>query len=131
MTIEDNVNLKGFSDDDVVSLSSKLYRVENVKISLNKFLQSQDGQSASYNLQQTFKKNGIETDAQMTLFLCTQGADSEILKVASNGWKKGKLKINVSLEFIPDEPEIQEKPESTEYKSPLDEIRNHHSFPNS
>ena len=107
MTIEDNVNLKGFSDDDVVSLSSKLYRVENVKISLNKFLQSQDGQSASYNLQQTFKKNGIETDAQMTLFLCTQGADSEILKVASNGWKKGKLKINVSLEFIPDEPEIQ------------------------
>jgi hypothetical protein len=131
MTIEDNVNLKGFSDDDVVSLSSKLYRVENVKISLNKFLQSQDGQSASYNLQQTFKKNGIETDAQMTLFLCTQGADSEILKVASNGWKKGKLKINVSLEFIPDEPEIQEKPESTEYKSPLDEIRNHPSFPNS
>ena len=67
----------------------------------------------------------------MTLFLCTQGADSEILKVASNGWKKGKLKINVSLEFIPDEPEIQEKPESTEYKSPLDEIRNHPSFPNS
>ena len=131
MTIEDNVNLKGFSDDDVVSLYSKLYRVENVKISLNKFLQSQDGQSASYNLQQTFKKNGIETDAQMTLFLCTQGADSEILKVASNGWKKGKLKINVSLEFIPDEPEIQEKPESTEYKSPLDEIRNHPSFPNS
>jgi hypothetical protein len=131
MTIEDNVNLKGFSDDDVVSLSSKLYRVENVKISLNKFLQSQDGQSASYNLQQTFKKNGIETDAQMTLFLCTQGADSEILKVASNGWKKGKLKINVSLEFIPDEPEIQEKSESTEYKSPLDEIRNHPSFPNS
>lgn len=131
MTIEDNVNLKGFSDDDVVSLSSKLYRVENVKISLNKFLQSQDGQSASYNLQQTFKKNGIETDAQMTLFLCTQGADSEILKVASNGWKKGKLKINVSLEFIPDEPEIQEKPESSKYESPLDEIRNHPSFPNS
>jgi hypothetical protein len=131
MTIEDNVNLKGFSDDDVVSLSSKLYRVENVKISLNKFLQSQDGQSASYNLQQTFKKHGIETDAQMTLLLCTQGADSEILKVASNGWKKGKLKINVSLEFIPDEPEIQNEPESNEYKSPLDEIRNHPSFPNS
>ena len=41
-------------------------------------------------------------------------------KILSPGktWRKGTIKI--SLEFIPDEPE-----------SPLDEIRNHPSFPNS
>jgi hypothetical protein len=97
----------------------------------NKFLQNNDRTSASHALWSTFSNNGITADLNEVLLLLTNSIDSEILKIASNGWKKGKLKINVSLEFIPDEPEIQEKSESTEYKSPLDEIRNHPSFPNS
>lgn len=39
----------------------------------------------------------------------------EILKAGSQGWQKGKLQINVTLEFIPDEPESE--------ASPLDDIR--------
>ena len=54
-----------------------------------------------------------------------EGLECEILKLGSNNWKKGKVRINISLEFCPDEPEI------SEYESPLDEIRNHPSFPNS
>ncbi|MDJ0904189.1 MAG: KGK domain-containing protein [Xenococcus sp. MO_188.B8] len=44
------------------------------------------------------------------------GEDCEILKAGSAGWQKGKmkLKINVILEFIPDEPQPE---------SPLDDIR--------
>lgn len=44
-----------------------------------------------------------------------QGEECEILRAGSQGWQKGKIKINVTLEFIPDEVE--------ENKSPLDDIR--------
>lgn len=43
------------------------------------------------------------------------GVKCEILKPGSKGWQKGKLRINVTLEFEPDEP--------SEPASPLDEIR--------
>jgi hypothetical protein len=46
-----------------------------------------------------------------------EGLRCEILKLGSNKWKKGKVRIKISLEFCPDEPEI------SEYESPLDEIR--------
>ena len=44
-----------------------------------------------------------------------QGKECEILRAGSKGWQKGKIKINVTLEFIPDEVE--------EDTSPLDDIR--------
>ncbi len=45
------------------------------------------------------------------------GEKCEILKSNSSGWQKGKfqLKINISLEFIPDEPK--------QVTSPLDDVR--------
>jgi hypothetical protein len=43
-----------------------------------------------------------------------RGQECEILKAGSPGWQKGKLKIKVTLEFIPYEPEVA--------KSPLDDI---------
>ena len=44
-----------------------------------------------------------------------QGEECEILRSGSPGWQKGKIKINVTLEFIPDEPQ--------EVASPLDDVR--------
>ena len=45
------------------------------------------------------------------------GEKCEILKANSSGWQKGnfRLKMNISLEFIPDEPEKD--------TSPLDDVR--------
>ena len=43
-----------------------------------------------------------------------EGVSFEILRAGSPGWQKGKMRINVTLEFIPDEPEE---------KSPLDDVR--------
>jgi hypothetical protein len=134
MTVENNnVDLKGCSDDDVISLSRKFYKVENIKTGLNNFLfeASNNTSSASHNLSIIFRSSEISINSDESLLLLTNGTDSEILKVASNGWKKGKLKLKMTIEFIPDEPEIQDELNSSEYKSPLDEIRNHPSFPNS
>ncbi|CCQ49518.1 KGK domain-containing protein [Crocosphaera watsonii] len=46
------------------------------------------------------------------------GVDCELLEAGKN-WKKGKVKINIQLEFIPDEPE----PEIKDNDSVLDDMR--------
>ena len=45
------------------------------------------------------------------------GVDCELLKLGDSQWQKGKIRVKVSVEFLADEPE------STDYQSPLDEIR--------
>lgn len=56
-----------------------------------------------------------------------EGVDCEVLKLYSKGWQKGKIRIKVSLEFCPDEPEIQEvqgdKSVNGQLKSLLDDVR--------
>ncbi len=47
----------------------------------------------------------------------SEGKDCEILRIGAKGWEKGKLKIKVTLEFEPDEPEIKQP------ESPLDDLR--------
>jgi len=122
--MEYNHFLKNCRDDDVISLSEKLYKLEEVKQCLSDFFETRNSYCASNSLRDKTKNVGIDIDSNQIFSLLTEGIDSEILKIASSGWQKGKLKINVSVEFIPDQPEIPE------YQSPLDEIRNHPSFSN-
>jgi hypothetical protein len=56
MTTEDNFYLNGCSDDDVISLYGKFYKVEALKAELNKFLEGQSEYSASYGLSEILKK---------------------------------------------------------------------------
>ncbi|MFB2974681.1 KGK domain-containing protein [Microseira sp. BLCC-F43] len=56
------------------------------------------------------------------------GLDCEILRPGAKGWQKGTVRIKVTLEFCPDEPEIEEtppneQPEISETESPLDDLR--------
>jgi hypothetical protein len=118
MTIEYNNYVKNLrDDDDVISLSGKLYKLGEVKDSINDFIESGEYNRMPYYLSEKFRADKIQVSHQDSLNLLTDGIDSEILKIAANGWKKGKFKINVVVEFIPEEPEI------LEYQSPLDEIR--------
>jgi hypothetical protein len=40
-----------------------------------------------------------------------RGIDCEVLKVGAQSWQKGKIRLKVSLEFIPDEI-INDRPQS-------------------
>jgi hypothetical protein len=95
MAIEDNFYLKGCHDNDVISLSSNVYKVATLKTALNYFLEIQDNDSASYNLSIKLNEHGIATDRDETFLLLNEGAESEILKAIpnSNGWQKGKLNL--------------------------------------
>ncbi|MGK7932772.1 MAG: KGK domain-containing protein [Microcystaceae cyanobacterium] len=46
-----------------------------------------------------------------------EGLECEVLNLGANQWKKGKVRIKVTVEFCPDESEIIEP------ESPLDDIR--------
>lgn len=67
-------------------------------------------------------------DACITEKWFDEGIDCEVLKFDSKAWQKGKVRIKVTLEFCPDEPEIEEIMQSNDIennqpKSPLDDIR--------
>ena len=65
-----------------------------------------------------------------------EGIDCEILKIGASGWQKGKIRIKTTLEFIPNEPEVEEvitrneektlmrnDLEISQLESPLDALR--------
>ena len=56
----------------------------------------------------------------------SDGVKGEVLKYGAKSWQKGKLRL--TIEFCPDEPEVEEKPGSNQPEipqpeSPLDDLR--------
>jgi len=54
----------------------------------------------------------------------SQGVPCEVLKLDAKGWRKGKVRL--AIEFLPDEPEVEETPAANEIaqpESPLDDLR--------
>lgn len=80
------------------------------------------GESRFYAL----REKGVEIGNIKELW--SEGKDCEVLRLGAKGWQKGKLRIKVSVDFSPDEPDIEEPLASDEIKiaqpeSPLDDIR--------
>ncbi|WP_036486749.1 KGK domain-containing protein [Myxosarcina sp. GI1] len=78
------------------------------------------------NVTETFRRNGMGSIGQFLSNTCKglnpskwliEGDECEILSANHLGWQKGKIKIKMTLEFIPD------KPEENISESPLDSIR--------
>jgi hypothetical protein len=113
MDLEYNDYVKNLRDDDILEQNDKVFKFDQVKKTLQTAFDSVIP-SALIN-HNTSQKVDIYARSQNHWF--SEGVDCRILKAGSNGWQKGKLKLKVTIEFIPDEPEIPE------YQSPLDEIR--------
>ncbi|MGK7879347.1 MAG: KGK domain-containing protein [Crocosphaera sp.] len=103
------------NDDDVIAFSpNSLCKIAKIKEVVDGLIKEYLGEYRD----RYFKSKGIqETNTSDDIDWYKTGKDCEILQVGSNGWKKGKIRLKVSLEFIPDEPEINE------IESPLDDIR--------
>jgi hypothetical protein len=122
MAIEYEGDLKDTNGDDILDWNNNAYKLNQVKDWLNTVLENK-------NIIAFIDKQIKEKySSYIPINFChiINGGNARVLKGnSSEGWKKGKLQFKLVLEFIPDEPEIPE------YQSPLDEIRNHPSFPNS
>lgn len=62
----------------------------------------------------------IGVEAKNILF--TQGLECEALRFGAKSWQKGKVKIKVTLEFYPDEPEFKATSVSKELEKKKPEV---------
>jgi len=109
MAVDYNNFLKSLNDDDVLELFDQLTKAKDFKFALNDSF----GEPIQKRLVEHLKYRGIETKDKREIWF-EQGAKCRILKAGASGWKKGRVKINVSIEFIPDDPE------PSQYQSLLD-----------
>ena len=133
--MEDKFNFHNCGNDDALSFGDAMLKVEKLKETVNKVLPEYGlGQTLDACLmrQKLYIDPGKTTDQKCYLYekWFDEGIDCEILRVGAQGWKKGKikLKLNVTIEFCPDEPEVEETPENNESEtsqpeSPLDDLR--------
>jgi KGK domain len=118
------IQLRNNSDDEdtVLSFPWSMFKLSNFINSVHNALQDSGLDTLKNQLK---NRGGISGDCNQWY---RQGVDCELLKPGTKGWKKGKLRIKISLEFSPDEPEIDEIPVNqqiniTQPESPLDDIR--------
>lgn len=121
--MKDNSYLPDYGDDDVLMFN------ETTMLKVAKFrnaVKNAFNYSQPQNLHSTLVQQNNINVSMSNCF--TEGVKCEALKIGSKGWKKGKMRIRVSLEFCPDEPDIEEALESNQLvsnqsESPLDDIR--------
>ena len=101
-------------NDEVLSISSNermfndypMFKVKSIITKLKYMLEAGGG----YNLK--------------TIEKCfSEGVDCELLKFGAKGWEKGKIRVKLTVEFCPDEPEVEATSTNNQLESPLDDIR--------
>ncbi len=103
--------------DSVISFTSPLMlKIDELMTALKHTMLN----TTLQNLQNSLKYRGLLLTNREWF---TTGIECEILGTDGKGWKKGKVRIQVSLEFQPDEPEIEVILENTAPESSLDDIR--------
>jgi hypothetical protein len=109
MELNYNNYLSFLEPDDVLELfeDHQLVKAKDIKYALNDSF----GEPIQKRLVEHLNYRGIKTKGKQSVWL-QEGVDCRILRAGVIGWQKGRLKVKVSVEFIPDEPE-----------SPLDDIR--------
>lgn len=102
-----------FKVGDFMSVLIEVFRDRSLKV-LNEILSSRGkGQVPLHREEYNWFRNGI---------------NCEILSPGAKGWQKGKVRIKVTLEFCPDQPEVAEAPDgmvlgNSQLESPLDDVR--------
>jgi hypothetical protein len=137
--IESNNNYETVGDDDVLLFDEATFMVRRFKkLTASKFSKILETYVVGANDQGGKKQvidcmNELRINEEVRILGSEinwnspkEGIDCQVLKIGSNGWQKGKVKIEVKedlqlgetqvcIKFCPDEPREQ--------KSPLDDIR--------
>lgn len=94
-----------FSDESVVAFGSVLHKVGRFREALKVLLTSE----------KILQKSQRDELKVFTRDWFGDGINCEVLELGDKAWRKGKVRIKVSIEFHPDESEVAD--------SPLDDIR--------
>jgi hypothetical protein len=102
MVMEENNILPECADDDVVSFRGKLFKVSQLRQIMGHAMTEQN--QLNLTLSNALKQKGLELGLTDTKEFLHQGVNGELLTITGQGWQKGKIKMKISLEFIPDVP---------------------------
>lgn len=110
--MEENSYLPNCDDNDVLSFNDNLFKVSKIRYAVK--LAFTEPCYIPEILHVALQQNGIQINPK---FWLSNGVNCEVLKLGAKNWQKGKFRIRVSVEFIPDESEIPQP------ESPLDDLR--------
>ena len=114
--LEYNPYMQKCTDDSVVQFPNAIYKVGQLKMGIE--FSFDEPNYVATSLYNALYKNGINfNQIEQSQKLLSDGLDAEILRVGAKGWEKGKLRIKVTVEFIPDQSELPQP------ESPLDDLR--------
>ncbi|HEY9690822.1 MAG TPA: KGK domain-containing protein [Oculatellaceae cyanobacterium] len=117
------------NDDDVLSFGDATFKVRRFTTAVRRAFGSSMGRTLSDGL----NSQGVQIDNQIVMpsgkpddykRWFGEGINCEILKLGYPSWKKGKVRIKVSVEFYMEEDEDKlDNQEISEPESPLDDLR--------
>jgi hypothetical protein len=113
------------NDDEVINDFDRAHKVAKLREALNYSINKYSS---------TFHAGLKEQNANIDIAEWLNGIECEILRIDGKGWQKGKVRLNLALEFMPD---VKELPNATQFdisesseplgfsgaRSPLDDIR--------
>ncbi len=126
--MEDKYNLRDCNDDDVLSFGDATFKIGKFRQALNQSLNNELGNQITHQLSSKGVKipDSIlyppgENAPHVKWF--DQGRDCEILNLGAKNWKKGRVKIQISVEFYVEDETYNSDLEVSEPESPLDDLR--------
>lgn len=117
--------LQKCNEDDVLELENQMVKLSKFSSNLDLALKWNTNSDALLAVAKFMKTPPLSNPNVKQLF-DGDGVDANILRIGSQGWKKGKIKLKLTLEFYPDEPEETtsiDDAEINQTSSPLDDIR--------
>jgi hypothetical protein len=111
--MENKFKLIQCHDDDVLEFGENTYKVDKLKRSIN--TSSNDSLADRFN-QELVHRHGIYLGNPSKAWF-QDGIECKILNLGSKKWKKGRVRINISVEFSLDEEE------NNQNESSLDDLR--------
>ena len=113
---------KSGSENTVLSFSNSVFKIREFITAIERAFQSQGLDILKSMLS---SRGGIPGNNEEWY---RQGVDCELLKPGTEGWKKGKVRIKISLELCLDdtgseEESVSNEPLVNQPESPLDDIR--------
>ncbi|MEB3178428.1 MAG: KGK domain-containing protein [Nostocaceae cyanobacterium] len=111
---------QNISNDSVVQIKHFLFTSGGLWQEICKLLKNECWETLRDNWEN--QGRGVFPEFKNNLVWFNEGVECEVLQPGKT-WQKGKFRIQITLEFCPDEPEPQPTPELAEIESPLDDLR--------
>lgn len=113
--------LKDEDKDGVIAFRQSMFKLSDFLTTIKQAFQSKGLEELANKLS---NRGGVPVWKDNKHLWLGDGIEAEILRLNGKGWQKGKIRIKLTLEFCPDEPELKETAAAnTEPESPLDDLR--------